>query len=332
MIDEVRVSIIQEDQPRWLSFVNGQLDMIAGQYGPVPESFITVAMPNGKVAPNLAKRGIRGLQQVNADVAFTYFNMEDPVVGGYTPEKVALRRAMALAMDVPREITTILRGQAVPAQSGIVPHTVGYDPAFKSEAGDYDPVRARALLDLYGYVDKDGDGWRELPDGRPLVIEKATLSQQIYRQRDELLRKNLEAIGIRVVFKVGEFAEMLKLARAGRLQVWSLASSAASPDGQSALYRLHGPQSGSQNLARFQLPEFDALYARMEVLPHGPEREAMFLQAKKLSVAYMPYKPTGHRISSDLWYPWVVGYRRALFWQEWWHMVDIDLAQLPKSR
>ncbi len=329
MIDEVRVSIIPEDQPRWLSFLNGQLDMIAGTYGPVPESFITSAMPNGKLAPNLARKGVQSQREVNSDVAFTYFNMEDPVVGGNSPDKVALRRAIGLAMDVPREITTILRGQAIPAQSNIMPHETGYDPAFKSEAGDYDPVRARALLDVYGYVDRDGDGFRELPDGQPLVIEKATLSQQIYRQRDELLRKNLEAVGLRVVFKVGEFAEMLKLARAGKLQVWSLALSAASPDGQGNLYPMHGPQAGAQNLARFKLPAFDALFDRLEVMPDGPERDALFLEAKKIGVAYLPYKPTAHRISSDLWYPWVVGYRRPLFWQEWWHLVDIDVDKLP---
>ena len=31
-----------------------------------------------------------------------------------------------------------------------------------------------------------------------------------------------------------------------------------------------------------------------------------------------------HRISTDLWYPWVTGYRRPLFWNEFWHLVDVD--------
>jgi ABC-type transport system substrate-binding protein len=324
MVDEVVVSVIEEDQPRWLSFLRGEIDALAGQYGAVPAAFTTQAMPNGKLAPNLARRGIQGRRQVNSDVGFVYFNMEDPIVGGYTPEKVALRRAIGLSYDVEREIRVIRRGQAIPAQSSIVPHTVGYTADFKSEAGDYDPARARALLDLYGYVDKDGDGWRDLPDGKPLVIKRSTLPEQIYRQFDELWRANLEAIGVRTVFDVAKFPDQLKKARAGTLQVWSLASSAASPDGQSALYRMHGPQAGGQNLARFKLPEFDALYARMEVLPHGPERQAMFEEAKKIGIAYMPYKPLGHRISTDLWHPSVIGFRRPLFWQEWWHLVDID--------
>jgi ABC-type transport system substrate-binding protein len=326
MIDEVQVSVVQEEQPRWLSFLNGQIDMLAGAYGSVPQSFITLAMPNGKVAPNLAKRGIQGKAQVTSDVTMVYFNMEDPVVGGYTPEKVALRRAINLAYDVEREIRVIRRGQAIPAQSQVVPHTTGYAPAFKSENGDFSPARAQALLDLYGYIDKDGDGWRDLPDGSPLVITRATQPEQIYRQFDELWKRNLEAIGIRTTFQTAQWPEQLKQARAGKLQVWSLGSLAASPDGQGAFQRLHGPQAGGQNLARFNLPEFNAIYDKLSQLPDGPERLELFRRAKMLAIAYAPYKAIVHRIATDMWHPWVSGFRRPLFWQEWWHMVDVDVA------
>ena len=77
-------------------------------------------------------------------------------------------------------------------------------------------------------------------------------------------------------------------------------------------------------LARFKNAELDAIYDRMEALPDGPERLELFRQAKVIAVAYAPYKNTVHRISTDMLYPWVVGFRRPLFWQEWWHMVDID--------
>jgi ABC-type transport system substrate-binding protein len=324
MVDEVHVSIIEEEQPRWLSFLNGQIDLAAAQYGAVPQSFITVAMPNGKVAPNLAKRGIQGKAQINSDISLLYFNMEDPVVGGYTPEKVALRRAICLAYDVEREIRLVRRGQAIPAQSQVVPHTTGFDPEFKSENGDYDPARAKALLDLYGYVDRDGDGWREQPDGSPLVINRATQPEQIYRQFDELWKKNLESIGIRTRFDIKQWPEHLKQARAGKLQVWSLGSSAASPNGQGSFQRLHGPQAGGQNLARFKLEAFDQIYDRMSQIPDGPERLELFRQAKMLAIAYAPYKAIAHRVSTDMWHPWVSGFRRPVFWQDWWHMVDID--------
>ena len=81
------------------------------------------------------------------------------------------------------------------------PRTTGYDPTFTSEMSDYDPARAKALLDMYGYIDRDGDGWRELPDGRPLVLEMRDRSPtSARRQFDELWKKNMDAIGIRIEF------------------------------------------------------------------------------------------------------------------------------------
>ena len=326
MVDEVQVSMIDEEQPRWLSFLNGQLDALAGAYGSLPGSFAPTAVPNGQLAPHLAKRGIVMQRQVNADVILTLFNMEHPLVGGLAPEKVALRRAIALAMDTEREARQIRRGLAVPAQSVMLPHGSGYDPQFKSENGDHDPARARALLEVYGYRDRDGDGFREQPDGQPLVLEMSTQPDQIYRQFDEQFQRDMQAVGLRVRFLTGQWPEQLKQARAGKLMLWMLGNTASSPDGQDVLQRLYGPMAGGQNLARFRLPAFDALYARLSALPDGQEREALFQQARLLSVAYMPYKASVHRISVDLLHPWVIGYRRPLFWNDWWHRVDLDAA------
>ena len=328
MIDEVRVSIIEESQPMWLSLLNGQLDGLVTNVGRVPPEFLSQAMPGGKLAPNLAKRGMQGSRTLNADSGVLVFNMEDPMVGGYAPAQVALRRAISLAYDYNEEITQIRRGGLV-AQGPIYPHTSGYDPKFKSEMSDYDPARARALLDTYGYVDRDGDGWRERPDGSPLLLEFATESDQLKRKYDELWRKNMKAVGIRVVFQPAAWPENLKAMRAGKRMMWLLGGSAASSDGADTLSRFVSAQIGSQNMARFRHAEFDRLYDRLQVLPDGPEREALFLQAKRIAVAYMPYRFSVHRSEGDLLQPWVVGFRRPVFWQEWWHMVDIDLSKKP---
>ena len=80
MVDRVEISIIEEEQPRWLSFVNGEAD-VAYRVG---YQFAPQAMPNGKVAPNLAKKGIRGYPIIEAASNFYLFNMDDPVVGGYS--------------------------------------------------------------------------------------------------------------------------------------------------------------------------------------------------------------------------------------------------------
>jgi ABC-type transport system substrate-binding protein len=319
--DGVEITIVEEAQPRWLTFLNGHADFVR-----VPSEYVEYAAPGGKLAPNLAKRGIRVRRYVNPDFTMWWFNMEDRVVGGYTPEKVALRRAISLAYDMGREIRVVRRGQAIPAQAAMPPGTFGYDPEFKTENGDHDPARAKALLDTFGYVDRDGDGWRERPDGQPLVLQMATQSSQIERQLDEAWQKSMAAVGLRMKFVTAQWPENLKAARAGRLQMWGLASTATQPDSQQALEYMYGPSIGQSNFARFRLPAFDALYERLLVLPDGPERAALFREASKLTVAYMPYKCATHRVYTDLTQPWITGYRHPLFRNEVWQYVEVDPA------
>jgi len=320
MIGRVEIAIIEEEQPRWLSFVNGEADLAYR----VGYQFAPQAMPNGKVAPNLAKRGIRGYPIVETATNFYFFNMDDPVVGGYGPEKVALRRAIGLGIDTRNIIDYAYSGLGKIAQTPVLPHTSAYDPKLKTEFSDHDPARARALLDLYGYVDRNGDGWRDLPDGSPLVMKVATTSVQRDRKIAEVLTKNMKAIGLQVQLMTAQWPEQLKAARAGKLQIWSLALSAAAPDAVGTFARYDSRQIGGQNLARFSLPAFNVLYDKMQTLPDGPERAAAFREAELLSLAYMPYKFTLNRLSIDMAQPQLVGYRRAVFWQDWWQFVDID--------
>jgi ABC-type transport system substrate-binding protein len=326
MIDEVDIAVIEEFQPQWLSFLNKQVDALATSTGHLPSQFANEAAPGGKLAPSLAKQGVRMYMNLASDNAFTFFNMLDPMIGGNSPAQVALRRAISLAYDVYEEIRLIRRGRAVPAQSPITPHTSGYDAHLKTEMSDYDPARARALLDTFGFIDRDGDGWRERPDGSKLELVMATEPEQIYRQYNELWKKSMDTVGIRIRFDTKQWPENLKAADAGKLMMWQLGESSSGPDGQDALARLYGPLAGNNNLARFQLDEFDRIYERAQVLPDGPERAALFRQAQRIAVAYMPYKINVHRIHTDLAYPWVTGFRRPLFGGEWWHMIDVDPA------
>jgi ABC-type transport system substrate-binding protein len=325
MVDRVEVSIIEETQPRWLSFLGGEFDMLER----VPNEFISQAMPKGKLAPNLAKKGMRGYRVLAPDVSFWVFNLEDPVIGGYTPDRIALRRAISLASDVEQEIRVARRGQAVIAQSIYPPGTSAYDPAFKSEMSDYDPARAKALLDMYGYVDKDGDGWRDQPDGQPLVLQSLTTPDGAQRQIDEVWQKSLAKVGLRVDYKPGKWPENYKALRAGKFQIWSLGTSAAMPDPQDFLSSLYTGYIGSQNFARIRLPVLDRLFEQAAPLPDGPERAALFRESDRLMAAYMPYKHKVHRFLTDLAQPQLIGYRRHPFKQDWWQYVDIDNSAKP---
>jgi ABC-type transport system substrate-binding protein len=322
LLDRVEISIIEEQQPRWLAFLNNEHDLLEN----LPPEFIASAIPNNKMAPNLAKRGLQMLRYPRADVAVSYFGMENPVVGGYEPHKVALRRAMSLAVDVEREIRIVRRGQAIPGQSPIGPETFGYEPNFKSEMSDFSIARAKALLDMHGYVDRNGDGWREQPDGSPLVIEYATQPDQQSRSLIELWNKNMATIGIRMDFRTAKWPENLKSSRAGKLMMWGVGWSANAPDGDTFLALGYGPNKGQANHARFDLPAYNRLYEAQRALPDGPERLAAMVAAKKTMVAWMPYKIHVHRIWTDLNQPWVLGYNRNIFVRDFYKYIDIDGA------
>ena len=321
MIDRVEIAVIDEKQPIWLAFLNGETDWIE-----LPDTFTDVALPGGRLAPHLARRGIRAERVVQPSTYYTMFNMQHPLVGGYAASQVALRRAIGLAIDVQREIAVLRHGSAVAAQSPVAVHLSGYDPTWRSEMSEYNPAKARALLDLFGYIDRDGDGFRETPDGQPLRLQMATQPSQETRRFDELMKRDMGAIGLRIEFQPAQWPEQYKAARAGKLMMWSVSGRAGSPDGIQGLLRYDGAASGGINLARFDLPQMNAAIAQLLALPDGPERNAVFDVAKRLTVAWMPYKLRTHLVQISLSQARLVGYRRPLFWNQWFDMVDLEGA------
>ena len=323
LIDRVELSVIEESQPRWLAFLNGEQDTVN-----VPLNFINSAVPGGGLAPSLQRQGIRLDRSINPDVVITFFNLDDPVVGGYTADKVALRRAISLGYNVDEEIRLIRRDSMMPAQSQVPPLTDGYDPHFVSEMSRYDLAEAQALLDLYGYLDRDGDGWRELPDGTPLLIQMACESSQLDREFNEMWKRQLDRLHIRIEFRVNQWPENLKAARSGKLMCWVLGNTASVPDCDDFLAFGSSLEIGSQNFARFRLADYDRLYARQRQLPNGAERDAAIYEMKRLFNVYMPYKVHGHRYVNDLSQPWLIGYRRHAFARDFFKYIDID----PEAR
>ena len=325
MVGRIEISVIEEVQPRWLSFLNEEMDLMYQ----VPEDFANIAMPNNKLAPNLAKRGIQMEQVPALDITFNYFNMNDPMVGGYTPEKVALRRAISLAYKVSDEIAIIRKGQAVAAETPYAPGIAGYEPGFRTGIGEYNLPKAKALLDMFGYIDRDGDGYRELPDGGPLEIKANSTPTVRDQQIDELWKRSMDDIGVRISFRKAKWPDLLKEARMNKLMFWQLGLTASAPDAHTALASLYG-KNVDGNLARFKHPDFDRLFDQAGPMPDGPERTKLYQQMAKIVAAYVPWKVNTHRIRTDLWYPHVIGYHRTLVAStNWWKYIDIDNSKRP---
>jgi ABC-type transport system substrate-binding protein len=324
MNDRVEISILTEDQPRWLAFLNNEHDFLER----LPNSFAPVAIPNNVLANNLAKQGIKMYRTPLTDMTISFFNMEDPVVGGYTDEKVALRRAISLAIDVDAEIKLARRGQAIKANILQPPGTYGFDRTMRTIMNEHSPAKAKALLDLYGYVDRDGDGFRDMPDGSKLVISCLTQTDARTRELDELMQKQVAAVGIKINFVPAKWPDNLKKARAGNLQMWRLGYSAGGTDPDDFVMQAYGPAKGENNLSRFDRPEYNALYEKQHALPDGPERLKTILDAHKMIIAYAPIKTHTHRVATDMMHPWARNYRRHPFLREFFMFVEVD----PQAR
>ena len=211
------------------------------------------------------------------------------------------------------------------AQSTVPPQAVGADPDLAGPLAEFNPAKAKALLDVYGYVDRDGDGYRENPDGSKLVLEMATTPDTQGKLTDELFHKFLERVGLQSVIRKAKWPEHLRDARAGRLMMWQLGWLSSNPDAETFYEILYGPNKGQSNLSRFDLPQFNALFDKAKVLsPGSEERDRLYRKMDELVFAYAPLRPIAHRIITGLAQPWLVGYRRNPIKRDFWQFLDID--------
>lgn len=319
-IGRVEVAIIPESTPEFLSFDQGNLDIVS--FG--GDSARRV-LDGNVLKPAFAKRGIAHHRASAPSVTFTYFNMEDPTVGGYDNAKVALRRAVAMGFDTPELIRVLFAGQATPANQLLPPGVGGHDPAISRKA-PYDPAAARALLDRFGYRDRDGDGFREMPDGKPLVLLRATLPESWYREVDLLWKRNMEAIGLRMEVQQQTFAELLNLSLNGKLPMFNLGLRALAPSGYEIFSTLWGKATHDTNRSRFRQADFDKAFEAFLATPDGPDRLALSRKMSEVVAAYVPLMLHTHGIANVLVHPWVDGYAYSAFGQSWKYL-DIDTAK-----
>jgi ABC-type transport system substrate-binding protein len=329
LLDRVEIYPIEDEQPRFLAFLNKEHDIL----DETPFAFIHQVLPNGKLAPSLAKQGVMVFKELQPEITYFAFNTNMTAegrpnpVGGYTPERVALRRAMALAYDITGEIDIVRKGQAIPAESPIAPGVVGYDPEFRTNATQHDPPKAKALLDMFGYVDRDGDGMREQPDGKSLVIRfKYDAGSQEKRQLAELYVKSLADVGLRMEATGVMFADLLKDKKVSNYMTATSAWIADYPDAQNFLQLLYGPNTGQSNEAEFKLPEYDRLYEKSISLPDSPERNQIYREMNRLLLAYAPWRLGVHRIFNHLQWPWVKGYKKHPILYTNFKYLDLDVA------
>ena len=302
-IGRVEVSIIEEPQSMWLAFSGKEIDVVA-----VPPSFIEKALtPKNDLQQSWVAQGVNMYRSVEPDIRYQFFNMKDPVIGGYAPEKIALRRAIIMGFDVDEEIRVIRKGQAVKAQQMVSPVIAGHDPNYKSLV-KFSPLSANALLDEFGYK-KDAKGYRTLPDGKPLVFTIYSSTSSVDRERDELWKKSMDRIGIRLKVKKDKFPEMLKQGKQCAIPSWALGWTRSS-EAEFVMKLLYSKTIGQNNYACFENAEYDANFEKLKRLPDGPERTKVLHNLYRLMEVNGVLGLSSTGIATRLSHQHIEGYRK----------------------
>ena len=320
-IGRVEISIIEEDQSRWLAFNRKELDWLG-----LPATFRQeVFDASNKLKAQWTEQGVTIFKAIDPDISYTFFNFRDPIVGGFAKEKIALRRAIIMGYDLEEEIRVVRKYQAVQAQMPIPYGVVGFDPRYRS-INQYEPALANKLLDYFGYK-KGAGGYRTLPDGKPLVIRQATGTSATDREFNELWKKAMDAIGIRMEFQQGKFADHLKATKACQLMMWGAAWLADYPDGENFMQLLYGPNTGQSNNGCYESKAFDALYDKARALPSdSPERNRLFLDMSRQMEVDGAWSLHVSRERNQMIRPWVKGYKKHPILNAEFVYMDLDLA------
>ena len=320
-IGEIDIQVMEEGQSRWLSFIKDEVDLFA-----LDGELTVQALQDGKLKPELVKKGVQLSRITDPSIDYHYWNMQNPIVGGLSKDKIALRRAMAMAFSADNYINILQKGDSQKLQAPIPSGVVGYDPNYRSSI-PYSVKAANLLLDRYHYK-VAADGWRTQPNGKPLVIEM-TLSGNNLRsqQQAEFWKKTLDSIKIKMTTKSMPFAEALKLEKQCKTMFKASAWIADYPDADNFMQLFYGKNIKITNNGCVKIPEYDRLYEQAQKMAPSPERDAIYAKMSRLLEVYMPVQVIGARYRNILAQPRVIGFKKHPILPAEWMYIDIDLKK-----
>ena len=323
-IGTIQISVIEEMQSRLLEFEQGHLDYIELQ-GEMANRLLV----DDKLKPDYAALGVQRYPLSETYVRYTYFNLNDPVVGGASKEHVSLRRAIALAFNPDDLVRVAYSGQAVPLAQIVPPRATTYDASLPRSM-PYDPALARALLDRAGYGKRDAENYRLAPDGTRLTLTILTRPGTLWREWETLWKKNLDAVGLRVQFRELPAQDQFKQMEATHFQM-SIAGWGGSPLGYVTLAQLQSRQTPRVNKSRFAMEEYDRLYEQMLRESDVQKQVALSRRMSEISMAYMPLIPHVAEVDNTFVQPWLAGFNPNDF-TSYWKYLDIDLVEQQRAQ
>ncbi len=321
-IARIEIAIMDEDQARLLAFQNGELDLFQLD-GPLAPKMLDI----DRLKPEFVSKGAKLSRIIDPEIQYPYLSMRDPVVGGLSKEKIALRRAILMAYDETAEIRVIHNGQGVVIDYPVPPGVVGYLPGYRrTDATNI--ALANALLDRFGYQ-PGPDGWRTLPDGKPLAITLTTRPDSLGRQQEEMWKRSFDAIHIRLNSDKKKFPEILKAEKSCQLQMRVNRWIADFPDGENFMQLFYSGNIGQSNTSCTAIPEFDTLFQKATRLPQGAERDALWIDMARLLEFYGAARISMARPRNMVMQKHVIGYKKHPIILADWLYADIDLEAKP---
>ncbi|MGM0370157.1 MAG: ABC transporter substrate-binding protein [Bacillota bacterium] len=163
-------------------------------------------------------------------LAFQQNYLDDEVMSEILSNK-KFRQALSIGIDREEINELVFLGQGEPRQLSYTPGTVStFKDEWANSYADYNPEKAKEMLDEIGLVDDDGDGWRERPDGDTLLINlTANSSRAISVDTAELARDYWEDLGVKINLKTVEEGTLWQRVWNGKTQISTQFMTGAAP-------------------------------------------------------------------------------------------------------
>jgi len=148
---------------------------------------------------------------------FPNLNVKDPVWRKVLRD-VRVRRALSMGTDRAMVNQALYFGLASEGNNTVLPNSPLFSEERRVKWAVFDPEQANALLDEAGLTDSDGDGSRNLPDGRPfeIIVESAGERQEEIDAM-ELIKESWREIGVKLFVKPSQRDSLRNRAYSGDL-------------------------------------------------------------------------------------------------------------------
>lgn len=231
-------------------------------------------------------------------------------------DDAAFRRALAFSANVDDIVASAYGGLVNAANTtGLLPTWVDLglvDEDVVAEHGfSYDPAEAESILDDAGYVDADGDGFRDMPNGDAIELSLAVPAGWTdWNIAAEIMAENFQAVGLNVVADFPEAGTVDEMRTEGDYQLlvnnWT---ELQNTPWSTYNYLFRQPVQERQESQNFQRYENEQAWQLTQDLGRlsvtdpatAAEFQDLMSQLQEISLAEMPAIPLWY---NGLWSQW----------------------------